>query len=275
MTISVLGATGKTGRRVVERLRADGAQVRAASRSGEVRFDWAEPAGWGAVLDGARAVYLVAPEDPAPIPPFVARAVAAGVRRFVVLSGRGLEHTTQFGRGMAVAEDTVRGSGAEWTIMRANNFDQNFDEDLWHAPLLAGRLALPIGAIGEPFIDVADIAEVAAALLTRDGHDGKVYELSGPRALTFAQAAAAIAACSGRTITYQELTPDEYRDELLAEGWPQEGAHELNALFALLRAGHTSAPTDTVRHLLGRPATDFETYVDRVWSAPVGAAGPR
>ncbi len=266
MTILVFGATGKTGRRVVGRLRDGGEKVLAASRSGEVRFDWSEPDSWTAPLAEADAVYLIAPEDPAPVSPFVTRAVASGVRRFVVLSGRGIEHTGgRFGNGMTAAEDAVRAAGVDWTIIRANNFDQNFDEDLWHAPLLAGRLALPIGAVGESFIDAEDVADVAAALLTRDGHAGQIYELSGPRAITFAEAVAAIAAVSGRTIEYAELTPQAYEDELLAAGYPAAVATELGVMFELMRTGANTPPTDGVQRVLGRPARDFEAYVDRVW----------
>lgn len=270
MTILVLGSTGKTGRRVVERLRAGGAPVRAASRSGEVHFDWQAPETWQAAVRGAEAIYLVAPEDPAPIANFVEQAVAGGVRRFAVLSGRGMDHTGgRFGVGMSVAEDTVRASGAEWTILRANNFNQNFSEDLWFEPLRDGRLGLPMGAVGEPFVDVIDIAEVAATVLTRDGHAGRIYELSGPRSITFAQAVAEISAASGHPVTYAELTPQEYAAERIAEGWPPELAAEMNVMFELMRAGHLTTVTDTVAQLLGRPATDFSAYVEQVWSAGV------
>lgn len=268
MTILVLGSTGKTGRRVVARLRAAGEKVRAASRSGEVRFDWSEPATWTGALDTADAVYLIAPDDPDPVAAFVAEAVSSGVRRFVVLSGRGIERVAkEFGEGMRAAEAAVRASGAEWTILRANNFDQNFDEDLWFAPVRAGRLGLPIGEVGEPFVDVEDVAEVAAAVLTRDGHAGRVYELSGPRALTFTQAVSEIATAAGHPIEYEELTPDAYRTELLAQGLPEEVATALNAMFELMRTGHIAEPTDGVHTVLGRPATDFAEYVERVWSA--------
>ncbi|GAA3130475.1 NAD(P)H-binding protein [Planomonospora alba] len=262
--ILVLGATGKTGRRVVPRLRTAGAAVRAASRSGEVRFDWFRPETWPAALEGASAVYLVAPDDPGPVPGFVKQAVAAGVGRFVVLSGRGIEHVdSDFGQGMAAAEQAVRDSGAEWTVIRPNNFFQNFSEDLWQAPLRAGRLALPIGEVLEPFVDVEDVAEVAAALLTRDGHAGRVYELSGPQALTFAEAARTIGRAAGREIEYVELTPEEYHRELLAEGYPEAVARMLGALFALHRTGCTAEVVDGVRRVLGREPAGFESYVVR------------
>ncbi|MFC4513316.1 NAD(P)H-binding protein [Streptomyces ehimensis] len=267
--ILVLGGTGKTGSRVVRRLRAAGERVRAASRSGEVRFDWSDPGTWEPALAGASAVYLMAPEDPAPVADFVGRAVAAGVGRFVALSGRGVEHTgPDFGRGMAAGERAVRGSGVEWTVIRPNNFHQNFDEDLWHRPLREGRLALPTGGVPEPFVDAEDVAEVAAELLTRDGYHGRVYELSGPEALPWEAAVATIARAAGRPIRFVELAPEEYAAELRAEGWPEETVAGLGAMFAAQRAGHMAVPTDDVLRVLGREPRGLGVYAARV--APAG-----
>ncbi|UQI48756.1 NAD(P)H-binding protein [Streptomyces sp. HU2014] len=264
-TVLVLGATGKTGRRLVRRLRADGVPVRAASRSGEVRFDWAEPATWADALTGATAAYVIASDEhPDAVGPFVEQAVAAGVGRFVVLSGRGIDLVgPDFGQGMAAAERAVRESGARWSVIRPNNFAQNFDEDLWREPLRDGRLALPIGDVHEPFVDADDVAEVAAALLTQDGHDGQVYELSGPRGLSFREAAEQIARAAGHPITYVELTPEEYEADLRASGWPEAAVKAFSALFALHRTGVTAAPVDGVRRVLGREAASFEAYVER------------
>ncbi|MEU1210882.1 NAD(P)H-binding protein [Streptomyces sp. NPDC005791] len=264
--ILVLGATGKTGRRLTARLRDTGtAPVRAASRSGEVVFDWTLPDTWEPALAGAGAVYLVAPDDPSPVGEFVRQATALGVRRFVALSGHGIEETGDgFGRGMVAGEEAVRESGVEWTVLRPNNFFQNFDEDLWLAPLRAGRLGLPIGEMPEPFIDADDVAAVAATVLTEDGHAGRTYELTGPRALTFAEATRTIAEAADRPIRYEELTPDAYRSELLAEGWPEAAADALGAMFALHRAGRSAEVTDDVRRVLGREPADLEPWARRV-----------
>lgn len=269
-TVLVLGATGKTGRRVVARLRDSATvTVRPASRSGEVRFDWTVPETWEPALAGADAFYLVAPDDPSPVREFVRQAEASGVRRLVVLSGHGIEKAgAEFGQGMAAAEAAVQETGAAWTLLRPNNFFQNFDEDLWLAPLRAGRLGLPIGDMPEPFIDADDVAAVAAAVLTEDGHDGKTYDLSGPRGLTFAEATRTIAEAAGRPIRYEELTPAAYRAELLAEGWPEAAADALNAMFALHRAGHTAEVTDGVQQVLGRAPADLEP-----WARSVAARG--
>jgi uncharacterized protein YbjT (DUF2867 family) len=166
---------------------------------------------------------------------------------------------------MVAAEDAVRESGVEWTIIRPNNFNQNFDEGLWQPPLLHGRLALPVGDTPEPFID----AEVAARLLTRDGHAGKVYELSGPHALPFEEAVAKIAQAAARTVQYVALTPEEYHAELVAQGYPEVAAETLRAIFAVLRAGHIEKPAEGVQRVLGRPPIDFAAYVAR--AAATGA----
>ena len=165
-----------------------------------MRFDWAEPATWDEAVDGVSAVYLVAPTEPGPAPKFVQTAVAAGVRRFVVLSGRAADTwgDSPFGLDMLSAEAAVRASGVDWSILRATNFNQNFDEDVFHGPILAGELALPTEGIVEAFVDVEDVADVAMALLTEPGHAGETYELSGPRGLTFREATEQIGRASCR-----------------------------------------------------------------------------
>ncbi|WP_232667449.1 SDR family NAD(P)-dependent oxidoreductase [Pseudonocardia sp. TRM90224] len=272
--ITVLAGTGKSGRRVAALLRAEGRDVRVASRNGEVRFDWAAPATWPAVTDGVGALYLVAPDDPAPLRPFLAAVAEAGVERVVLLSGRGGPEAwrDRFGHAMAVAEEAVRRAGPAWTIVRATNFMQNFTEDLWFQPILDGRLALPSAGVPEPFVDLDDLAAVAARLLTADGHAGRVYELSGPTALTFADAVAAIAAAAGRSISYQDLTPDEYVDELRAAGL-DDWVDPLSGLFAVMRDGSFAVPTDDVERLLGRPAGSFADWVARTAPSGIWAAG--
>jgi uncharacterized protein YbjT (DUF2867 family) len=267
--ISVLAASGKSGRRVVAALRAAGHPVRAASRSAEVRFDWHDPSTWPAVTDGVGALYLVAPEDPAPLRPFVDLVQDAGVKRVVLLSGRGAQGWgDRYGHAMVAAEDVVRGSDLSWTILQPNNFMQNFTEDVWHAPLLAGRLALPTAGVPEPFIDLDDLAAVAARLLTSDEYGGRTFELSGPAALTFGDAVAVIATAAGRQIRYDELTPDAYVDELRATGVEEYWVTELSSMFEVLRNGANAAPAPGVEQVLGRPPRSLADWVADI--APTG-----
>ncbi|WP_063726601.1 NAD(P)H-binding protein [Streptomyces sp. RTd22] len=273
-TTLVLGATGKTGRRVAARLRLRGTPVRAASRSSRTRFDWSDPGGWDAALRDVAAVYVVAPQVPGPVHEFVARAEAAGVRRLVLLSGHGADTwgDSTFGLDMRSAEDAVRGSALEWTVLRPSNFAQNFDEDVFHAPLAAGELALPAGAVPEPFIDVEDVADAAAAVLTEPGrHAGRIYELTGPRALTFGEAVELISRASGRPLTYRRISPAEYAATLVGEGLSEDDAHHVAEMFVMMERGLIAATTDDLAALLGRAPRTFEDYVVR--AAAAGAWG--
>ena len=265
-TVLVLGATGKTGRRVAARLRLRGTPVRAASRSSETPFDWSDPAGWDSALQGVAAVYVVPPSVPGPVHQFVARAQSAGVQRLVLLSGRGADTwgDSTFGLDMRDAEQAVRGSSLEWTVLRPNNFDQNFDEELFHAPVVAGELALPAGDVPEPFIDIEDVADVAATVLAEPGrHAGQVYELTGPRSITFAEAVDLISRAAGRPVTYKQISPAEYTAALVEDGMGEEDAHHLTDMYVLMERGLIAHTTDGVATLLGRQPRTFEDYVLR------------
>lgn len=266
----VLGATGKSGRRVVPRLRLRGIPVRAASRSSRTRFDWSDPGSWDAAVAGATAVYMVPPTVPGPAHEFVAMAEAAGVQRLVLLSGRAADTwgDSPFGRDMRWAEDAVRGSALEWTILRSNNFAQNFDEELWHAPLAAGELALPADAVPEPFVDLEDLADAAVTVLTEPvPHAGRIYELSGPRALTFGEAVELISRASGRPMTYRSISPAEYAETLVRAGVAEDLAHDVADMFVLMGRGLLAATTDDLATVLGRAPRTFEDYVVRAAAA--------
>lgn len=266
--ILVLGPTGKTGRRVVSALSAAGATVRAASRSSALRFDWSDESTWKPVLAGVSGAYVLAPADPAAAAPFVELAEAVGVRRLVLLSGRGLDQTPDdVFAGMHAAEAAVRASGLEWTILRANNFNQNFSEEIWQPEIRAGRLALPMDDTPEPFVDVRDIADVATRALTTPGHEGRTYDLTGPAAIPFATAVEKISAAAQRPIEFVRITPDEYRDTLISYGVAAHEADELNAMYASMRKGLLATPTDDISRVLGRDPIDFDTYVAGAVSA--------
>ncbi|MDX1891671.1 NAD(P)H-binding protein [Mycolicibacterium sp. 050158] len=265
--ILVLGATGKTGRRVAARLRLRRLPVRLASRSSSTPFDWSDPGGWDAALDGVSAAYLVAPPVPGPMHDFVARAEDAGVAHVVLLSGRGADSwgDSEFGRDMRDAEAAVRGSSLGWTVLRPNNFAQNFNEELWYAPIVAGELALPAGDVPEPLIDVEDVADVAALILAEPtAHRGTTYELTGPRSVTFAEAADLIARASGRSVTYSPVPPSAYTQLLIEQGLTKDAAHHIAEMFVMMARGTLSGTTDDVATVLGRPARTFEDYVLRV-----------
>ncbi|MCX2729719.1 NAD(P)H-binding protein [Saccharopolyspora sp. NFXS83] len=273
-TTLVLGATGKTGRRVLARWRLRGTPVRAASRSSETRFDWSDPGTWDAALAGVGAVYVVAPTVPGPVHEFAARAEAAGVQRLVLLSGRGADTwgDSPFGLDMRSAEDAVRGSALEWTVLRASNFAQNFDEEVFHAPLLAGELATPADAVPEPFVDVDDVADAAVAVLSEPGrHAGRIYELTGPRPITFREAVELISQVSGRSLTYRTISPDAYAATLVDDGLGEADAQHVAEMFVMMDRGLLAATTPDLAALLGRAPRTFEDYVVR--AAAAGAWG--
>ncbi|MFI7104940.1 NAD(P)H-binding protein [Nonomuraea sp. NPDC050227] len=259
MTILVLGGTGKTGRRVADRLTSLGLPVRIGSRSATPSFDWADRSTWSAALDGVESVYVAYYPDLAlpgayeDVLELTRLAADAGVRRLVLLSGRGEP-------GAEASERTVRESGLDWTIVRCGWFMQNFSEGFLLDQVLDGVLAIPVADVPEPFVDADDIADVAVAALTQDGHAGRLYELTGPRLLTFADAAAELSKATGRTITSIEVTPEEYVAGAVAAGVPKEEAEGLTGLFTEVLDGRNAHVTDGVREALGRPARDFADY---------------
>ncbi|GAA3617848.1 NAD(P)H-binding protein [Nonomuraea rosea] len=264
--ILVVGGTGKSGGRVASRLRSRTSAVRVAARSGDVRFDWTDRATWDPALDGVKSVYVVPLDGALLTRPFVERAVRLGVDRLVLLSGRGVDvpgYADDSGAAGAThldGEDAVRGSGLPWTILRPGWFAQNFSEGFFREAVLAGELRLPAGDGAASFVDAADIADVAVAALTEDGHAGRTYELSGPRALTMAGVAAEISAVTGREVRYVPLTPDAFVAELVEQGWPEAGAKEYADSVAPLRLGKDAYLSDGVRQALGRPARDFTAF---------------
>ncbi|MFD5202331.1 NmrA family transcriptional regulator [Streptomyces sp. NPDC058375] len=260
-TVLVTSGTGKTGRRVAERLAGLGVPVRAGSRSGEVPFDWQDDTGWAAALDGAQAAYaayypdLAAPGAAEAMAVFGRTAAACGVRRVVLLSGRGEPQA-------AVAEEALRGAAGavEVTVVRSAFFAQNFSEGALLDGVLGGEVVFPAGTTAEPFLDLDDLADVVVAALTGDGHAGAVYELTGPRSLTFAEAADVLGRAAGRPVRYVPVTGPQYAALLEEFGVFGPEAGFLAELFATLLDGHNAATTDEVKRVLGREPKDFSDF---------------
>ncbi|MFJ5214657.1 NmrA family transcriptional regulator [Streptomyces sp. NPDC088354] len=268
-TALVLGGTGKTGRHVVRAPAARGLAVRTASRSGEPPFGWADRATWAPVLDGATVAYLACHPDigdsgaAATLGALASPAAASGVRRIALLSARGEDLARP-------AEDAVRGAGADCTVIRASWFCQNFSEGLFRDGVLDGGIVFPAGTVGEPFVDARDIADLAVAALTGDGHAGRVYEATGPRLLTFADAAAEIGAATGRPgrpVRYTAVPPRAYAPHLTALGLPDETVGFLVQLFGDLLDGRNALLTDDVERVLGRTPRDFRDFAHEAAAA--------
>jgi len=270
----VLGGTGKTGRRVAARLEARGLPVRVGSRSGEPPFDWENPDTWASALEGVGSAYvsyypdLAIPGAPAAVRAFAELAVQNGVRRLVLLSGRGEEEAQSAEQAF---QEVGEEAGVEWTILRCAWFMQNFDENYLLEPILSGEVALPSGNVPEPFVDAGDIADVAVAALTEDGHAGHVYELTGPRLLTMEEAVGEIAKATGREIRFVPVTLEEYESVLAEADVPPEFLSFLSCLLGAILDGRNASLTDGVRRALDREPIDFADYARHaaatgVWS---------
>lgn len=258
----VIGGTGKTGRRVVQRLQARNIPVSIGSRRSEPPFDWQDPTTWTAVLQGMTHIYvtfypdLAIPDAPAIMQAFTDLAVQQGVQRLVLLSGRGEEEAQK-------SERIVQNSGIEWTIVRASWFNQNFSEGLLHELVMSGQVTLPVGDVGEPFIDAEDIADVATAALLEDEHVGQLYEVTGPRLLTFSDAVKEIAKATGQPIEYLQIPHEAFLAGMAAQGLPEEMIALTSYLFTTVLDGRNESLADGVQRALGRKPRDFSEYVQK------------
>ena len=270
--VLLTGGTGTTGRRVAQRLQARGVAVRIASRAGAPPFDWQDEATWPAVVNGVGAAYLCFSPDLAvpgaaqSVGAFARLALERGVERLVLLSGRG-EPGAQEGERLVI--EAAEAGGAAWTVVRSAWFAQNFTESFLADGVRAGLLALPVGEVGEPFVDVEDVADVVAAALLDPGHDGQVYEVTGPRLMTFAQAVAEVAAATGRPARFETITAGQFTAALAAAGAGADVRWLMEHLFTHVLDGRDAHVTDGVQRALGRPAREFTHHLT---GAPAAAA---
>ena len=272
MPILVIGATGKTGRRLTSRLTALGHQVRAGSRTPAapadrlepVHFDWYDHATHGPALAGVDRVHVIPPAgrlDHAPhVAVFLDVARDAGVERVVLMTARGVDVSDEI--PLRQNELALAASGLEHTILRPSWFMQNFSEGAF-APDPAGIVAAPAGDGPTPFVDAEDIADVAVAALTGAGHAGEVYELSGPEALTWAQALELLAVHAGRPLTFVDVEPDAWVAGAAGAGLPADYAGMMAMLFAAVRDGREAALSDGIQRALGRGPRSVAEFAAR------------
>ncbi len=257
--ILVIGGTGKTGGRVVERLKTHDIAIRIGSRAGEPPFDWENPETWAGALDGMDTVYITFQPDLAvpgarkTIEEFTSQAVISGIQKMVLLSGRGEKEAE-------LCEQIVMNAGVDWTIVRASWFNQNFSESFFLDPILVGHIALPRGEALVPYVDADDIADVVVESLLDNKHVGKTYELTGPRQLTFRQITEEIANVTGRDIQYNSITMDEYKKILGEHQVPEDYIWLINYLFTEVLVEKNSSITNDVEKVLGRKSKDFAEY---------------
>lgn len=266
--ILIIGKNGKTGSRVNQRLQTIGYATRPVSRSTTPSFDWENPASWRPAIVGTQVAYvtyqpdLAVPRAEATIKEFVRVAAKAGLEHIVLLSGRGEA-------GAELAEQILQSSGITWNVVRASWFSQNFSESFMLEGILAGELVLPAGDIVEPFIDADDIADVVFAAITEPSLRNKLFEVTGPRALTFAQCIAELSEAIGSQVKYSSIPVDDYINSLKEQGVPEDLQWLLRELFTEVLDGRNSKVMSGVEEVLGRPATDFKSYLQKAIASGV------
>jgi len=255
----VVGSTGKTGRRVASRLEDLGVPVRHGSRRAAIPFDWEAPGTWAPALQDVRAAYvtfvpdLSVPGAPEAIARFADLAREAGVQRLVLLSGRGESEARR-------CEQIVAASGLEWAVVRAAWFMENFSESFLHGMMLGGTVALPTGGMQEPFVSADDIADVAVAALTGQADADRVYDVTGPRLMTFAEAVTEVADAAGLSTQYVEIPHDVFLAGLSEHGIPEDYVDLLDYLFRETLDGRNASLTTDVQEALGREPQDLREF---------------
>ena len=257
--ILVLGATGKTGRRVAARLEKSGHHVRRGSRQENPPFDWDDPKTWPIVLEGMDKVYITFQPDLAvpgafeTIKAFTAAMVSEGIQKVVLLSGRGEKEAER-------CERVIMDSGLDWTVVRASWFNQNFSESFFLDSILAGHVALPKNEALVPYIDADDIADVVVEVLLKAEHSGKIYELTGPQQFTFEQVIQIISKASGKEISFESIPLEAYISGMKEAGVPEDYVWLISYLFTEILTEENAVITNDVEQVLGRKPKSFETY---------------
>lgn len=261
--VLIIGKTAKTGMRVEQGLQAQGYSTRGVSRSSNPAFNWEDSSTWRAALEGTQSAYvtfypdLAIPSAENTIRDFTKLAKEVGLQHLVLLSGRGEE-------GAQRAEKILMNSGLDWNVVRSSWFMQNFSEGFMIEGILSGELMLPAGDNVEPFVDVDDIADVAVAALTRPELRNRLFEVTGPRAMTFTDCVAEISEVVGYTVEYKEIPIEDFLNALRDQGLPEGMLWLMRELFTVVFDGRNSNTTDGVMEALGRPATDFKQYLKKV-----------
>tara|TARA_R110002012_G_scaffold322051_1_gene554297 strand:+ start:8618 stop:9499 length:882 start_codon:yes stop_codon:yes gene_type:complete len=271
--ILVIGGTGKTGQKVVKRLSEAGHNVRIGSRSATPAFDWENPETWSQSMEGMDKVYITFQPDLAvpgaleAIEELTKKAKQSNVKKLVLLSGKGE-------REAELCEQVVIHSGLDYTIVRASWFNQNFSESFFLEPILEGFVALPQADAKVPYVDTDDIADVAVAALLGEEHNGKIYQLTGPRQLTFKEVIQEISDATGRDIAFTPIALPAYTQVMKQQGVPADFVWLIEYLFSEVLGNPNNAEiTHDIEKVLGRKPKDFSDYVKEtagtgIWNSP-------
>lgn len=260
----IIGGTGKVGGRLAEILRKAGHTARIASRTGgDVRFDWRDIDTYWPALAGIDGVFLVGPGSATDwsglLSQFLVAADAEGTQRAVFLSARGVEFLPD--GAVARAEKALRSGPVAWTILRPTHFAQNFTEAMF-VPV-HGEVRAPVADGAEPFIDIEDLAEVAAAVLIDPAYAGDTIEISGPSAVSFHEAVSILGRHAGREYAFVDEHPTLHEHGLREANTPEGYIAWRMAMLGGIRRGEDAYLSDGVQRILGRPATSFSEWAGR------------
>ena len=271
--ILVIGGTGKTGRKVASKLTEAGHNVRIGSRSATPPFDWDTPETWTEALEGMDKAYITFQPDLAvpraleAIEELTKQAKRCGIKKLVLLSGKGE-------REAELCEQVVIHSGIDYTIVLASWFNQNFSESFFLEPILEGFVALPQAEVKVPYVDTEDIADVAVAALLNDEHTGKIYQLTGPRLLTFRDVIKEISEITEREIVFTPIALPAYVNVMKQQGVPTDFVWLIEYLFSEVLGNPSNAEiTNDIEIILGRKPKDFIDYVKA--TAATGVWNPK
>lgn len=267
--VLVIGGTGKTGSRVVERLNESGHHVRIGSRSSIPAFDWDDPSTYAPALKGMDRAYIVyypdlaVPGSREAIEKLTEAALKEGLEKVVLLSGKGEKEAE-------ACEEIVANSGLNYTLVRASWFNQNFSEGAFLEFVLAGQVALPMPEAEIPFVDADDIADVVARVLVDDTYNGQTITVTGPRKMTWGEVVETMAGGTGREIKYLPISLEEFKGGMKAAGLPDSYVWLFGYLFSeVLGNPDNQEVSADVERVLGRKATDFREYVEKTVSTGV------
>lgn len=260
--ILVIGATGKTGSRVIEQLRKKGLEPRLGSRNASPNFDWNDKESWVTALHGIERMYvtyypdLAVPGAKEAIKSLTHLAQDMGVKKIVLLSGKGEKEAE-------ACEQIVANSNLAHTIVRASWFNQNWSESFFLEPVLSGEVALPLSDVLIPFVDAGDIAEVAAKMLLDDAYNSQIIELTGPELITFKDAVNMIAQATQRKLNFHEISLAEYVSDMKKMQVPSDVIWLIEYLFShVLTNPENQKISHDIEEVLNRKAKSFATFTE-------------
>lgn len=258
--ILVLGATGKTGSRVMTQLQKKGIEPRVGSRNASPSFDWNNKETWVHALKDIERVYitfypdLAVPGAKEAIESFTYLAKELGVKKVVLLSGKGEVEAE-------ACEKIIMTSGINYTIVRASWFNQNWSESFFLEPILAGDVALPLSDVLIPFVDADDIAEVASTVLLDDTYNGEIIEVTGPELITFKNIVKTISNVSKRNLNFHEITLEQYVEGMKQMQVEADVVWLIEYLFShVLTNPENQKITNDIEKVLGRKPKTFLAY---------------